>query len=563
MCKSWIVFAPVLAVSLVWSGARPAKAQVLVVTAKSVDSLVGGLEHVIASAAPDEEMKQGAQQGLDLLKDPTLLPGIDRAKPFGAWVTMPAEPNAADPPTIIAAVPVTDIKALMDGLKNFGIDVNDKPGIPGFSYAVGLAGTGMSLYAVEGKGYVYLTIIPQGAEKLAALTPADWVPKRDGLGDLSAGIRMDLVPDAFKDMLLEQVEGRMKLERNRMPGEDDATFQGRLTVMKLSQELFTRFVREARDLNLDLAVDRPNETLSLEVSLGAVSGTPMAKRLAGLSGLRSGFQVLADSSSAIAGWAALPISAELRDSLGKQADDAIAKALAQEKNPTSKALIERAKAILDEFIKSDSLDAGVAIREVNTPANTGTSVLVAGLKVPDARKVEDLVRDVFKANPPAPNEAKVTLDAGKAADGTALHRIEPVMQPEEAARMPGLGEPIIYLAFRKNQVLAALGANAEAAIVKALAETEKVPAENAAGSPVSFRMAVDRVAKLSDAAGAQKAELAKLFTGKNAGKNQMGLSLGRGGDDSIRVRLQVDLPALAALARLGAIQQQAQLTPAR
>ena len=552
-----------LAVPLFLSHSRPAQAQVVVVTARSVDTLVGDLEYLVSAAAPDEEMKQGAQQGLDLLKDPTLLPGIDRTKPFGAWVTMPAEPGAADPPTVVVAVPVTDLKALLDTLQNFGVEVDNQPGVAGFSYRVGIPGSGLSLYAVEAKGYAYLTMVPQGAEKLAALTPANWMPIREGVGDLSASVRMDQVPQPFKDMLLEQVEQRMVLERNKMPGEDEAAFQGRLAGMKFSQEVFERFVRESRDLNLDLIVDKAKEELSLDLGFAALKDTSMAKSLAGFSSRTSSFQAFADPNSAMAGWASLPISPELQKTLGKSIGEGFTKALAAEKNPADKALLERAQAIVKELVDSGSFDTGMSIREVATPPSGGTSVLVAGARVPDAKKLEDLVRDAIKAHPPGATEAEVTLDAGKAPDGTSLHRIKPVLKPEDAAGMQGLGEPIIYLAFRKDQVLLAVGASAEAAIVKALGETAGTVPATAVGNPLALRLAVDKLAMLADTPADVKASLANFFTGKKAGKNQVDLSVGRGPADSLRVRLRLDLPALAFLAKLGAIQQQGALQPVR
>ena len=545
-----------LAVPISFAFAGSAKAQVLVVTGKSIDTLVGEVEYLLNAIAPDEDTKQAAQQGLDMLKDPTLLAGVDRSKPFGVWATMPAEAGAAEPPSVIVALPVTDLKALLDNLQNFGVEVDDKPGVQGFSHRIGVPGSGVSLYAVEAAGYAYLSMVPQGADKLAALTPANWVPKREGLGDLSASIRMDQIPEQFKDMLLDQVEQQMVPEQAQKPGEDATAYAGRLAGMKLTQEAFTRLVRECKDINLDLSVNKAKEDLVLDLTTSGLSGTSMEKSLTALASRTSVFQPLASADAAMAGWASLPLSPELRASAGKAADDAFGKAVASEKNPASQVLLERAKAIVKEMLASDSLDTGMAVRKFATPAQDGKSVLVAGFKVPDAKKLEDFVRDMVKAQPPKPSEGEVTLDAGKAPDGTSLHRIKPVVKPEDAEGLKALGEPVVYLAFRKQHVLVAMGSSAEAAIVKVLGETAAPAPATAGANPMELRVSVDRLAQFSDAPPEVKLEAAKYFSGAKANKNQMNVSLGRAPENAVRLRLRLDVPALAFLSRLGATVQQ-------
>jgi hypothetical protein len=547
----WV--AAILAVPLLMSSTHRAEAQVLVVTAKSIDTLVGDLDYLINAVAPDDNTRQAAQAGLEMLKNPDLLAGIDRTKPIGAWASIPPEPGAADPPEVIVAVPVTDLKAALQNLANFGIEVDDKPGVPGFTYKVGMPGNPMALYVAQGKGYAYLSLAPQGAAKLAALTPTDWMPKREGAGDLSISFRLDQVPQPFKDMLLDQVDQRMAAEKDQQPGEDDAAYHGRLAGMKLTQEAFAQLVRDGRDLNLDLIVDKSKELLALDLSFSAQNDTGLAKSLAGFTSRKSAFQVLGDQASAVAAWTSLPISSELQEMIARSSEEGFAKALADAKDDADKALIRRAKTILDDIAKSGSLDLGVAINPVSTPASSGTLTLVGGLKVPDAKKVEDLVRDALKAHPPQASEAVVTLDAGKAPDGTSLHRIKPVVKPEDASTMKALGEPIIYLAFRKDQMLVAMGSTAEAAIVKALGQTAKPAPASAGGNPIELRVAVDKAAALSDGPIPEsvKTDAATYFTGARAGKNHVVLAVGSAPNNGIRLRLGFDVPALAFIAKVG------------
>ena len=96
-----------------------------------LDTLVGDLEYLINAVAPDDDTRMSAQQGLEMLKNPGMLAGIDRTKPFGAWASISADAGPADPPSVIVALPVTDLKAVLATVQNFGIEVDNKPGRSG------------------------------------------------------------------------------------------------------------------------------------------------------------------------------------------------------------------------------------------------------------------------------------------------------------------------------------------------------------------------------------------------------------------------------------------------
>src|ERR1700679_1818348 len=82
-----------------------AHGQTMVVTAKSVSDLSEGLEHVIKAVAPaDDPMAAMALNMLGQVKTGALLKGLDQSREFGLAVTLPKNPGAGEPPSVVAAV---------------------------------------------------------------------------------------------------------------------------------------------------------------------------------------------------------------------------------------------------------------------------------------------------------------------------------------------------------------------------------------------------------------------------------------------------------------------------
>src|SRR5262249_11544739 len=118
-----------------------APGQTVVLTAKSGTELADDLESLIKSAAPEGDPRaQAVLEAVGQFKSAALPKGLDRSRSFGLVVTLPKDPAAGGPPSVVAAVPVSDFGQFLDSLKDLGMTIDDQPGVPGFSHKVTLPG---------------------------------------------------------------------------------------------------------------------------------------------------------------------------------------------------------------------------------------------------------------------------------------------------------------------------------------------------------------------------------------------------------------------------------------
>ena len=72
--------------------AATARAQAIVVTARSASELADDLEYLIKSVAPDDDpMARAALDALKNFKSGAMIKGLDRGRGFGLAVTLPAD----------------------------------------------------------------------------------------------------------------------------------------------------------------------------------------------------------------------------------------------------------------------------------------------------------------------------------------------------------------------------------------------------------------------------------------------------------------------------------------
>ena len=211
-----------------------AQGQTIVITAKSLTELGDDLEYLIKSVAPEgDPMAQAVLNGLDQFKSGAMLKGLDQSRGFGLAVTLPKDFPQGGPPTVVAAVPVTDLGQFLDSLKELGLAVNDQPGVAGFSHKVTAPNGNPTVFVLQSKGYALFSLVPDGADQLKALDPSSWKPKGRAEPALSVKVRLSEIPEALKDQFLNQVEAQADQQNERKPGEEDAEYRARLAGQKV------------------------------------------------------------------------------------------------------------------------------------------------------------------------------------------------------------------------------------------------------------------------------------------------------------------------------------------
>ncbi|WZO98585.1 hypothetical protein EP7_000165 [Isosphaeraceae bacterium EP7] len=531
-----------------WS--RPARAQVVVVTARSLDALIGEFRYLAENVGSEEDAKK-VTDGLDKLKGTELLKGVDTTRPFGLFGSIAKEAGA--PPTGTLFIPVTDGQAVLATLEQAGFVVQEDPGVAGFTHRITPPGgaAGVPLLAVLTKDYLLATTGTGGADELKALRPETLLPKTPGAGTLSVRLRLDQIPEEYKALVLGQIEQRLAAERDRKPGESDAEYQGRLAGMAFTQEAFDTLLKEAAELGLDLRVDTEAGTAAFELSMGATPGSKLAETVRSFGAARSLFRNIGKD-AAFDGWANLPLSGPLRkaiDTTIQQGRIQAAKAAEEKDRVLSTKLIDA----LEPTLKGETFDLGAALYGPY-PEDAGKTPVYAalvGLKVKDGAKIEAFFREaVSNQDDEDKKKAKVSLDFVKASpEGPAVHKVE-LLEKNEGDEL--FGKADLYLSVRDDVILLSLGSHGQDVLKDALARTaDKAPAGTTQLELAAF---LKRVAPMTgdddEERAAAKEVAAETFVGEDADKDAVRLRVGTEGD-YLRISLTADVPALSFLAAIG------------
>jgi hypothetical protein len=527
-----------------------APGQTIVVTAKSVNDLADDLEYVIKTVAPPgDQTVQVALDNLGKFKEGELIKGLDRGRGFALAVTLPKDFPQGGPPSVVAAVPVSDNGQFLDSLKALGLDVDDNPGAEGFSHKVSLPNGPLSLYVLQSKGYALFSMLPDGADKLRNLDPTAWSKKSRPETAMSVRVQLAEIPDALKDQFLNQMEGQAAQQRERKPNEKDAEFKARVAGQDLALEAFKSLVHDGDALALELGLDRKTSELSLDLAMTARPDTAMAKNMRSLNGRRSRFEGLGRD-SALGLWASLPVAKELRDVMARGFDQGFKEGLDKVTSEEQRKLLERSAELIKSNLDAPEIDLGMAIRR-SAPAGQGDPhfLIVAGMRIRDGQEFDRLVREaIAKAKPE--EGYKVAFDVAKAKDGTAINEMTGPLKNANPDALRQFGKPSLAFAFRADAALFVFGEDSTDALRRTL-DDSSTPVAGRSDGPAGMSL---RMATLGELAGKNQEGLrratAEVFKGEGPKHDRIFLGL-TGEGDGIRVRLAMDLLALKLAVMMG------------
>lgn len=530
------------------------KGQTIVASARSLQDLTDDLEYLIGAMTSQGDPQVAQLRAvLGQFRNGDAIKGLDISRRFGIAVTLPRDFPAGDPPTIVAAVPVSDLGALLGSIQGFGFAVDNQPGIPGFSHKVTAPNGQTNLFVLSSKGYALFSMVPAGAEKLRSMDPSAWSPK-DRSETLMASIRLSELPPAIQEQFLGSFRQSMMKKEDREPGESEATYQGRIAGQKAFASMLETMVRQGDSLEMNLDVDSKAGRIVAQLSISAKPGTEMAQTLRSIRGRRSRFANL-DAGGPLAIWANLPMVGIIRQGLtlateqGERAQRA--KGFSGE---AEKKLFDRFTELIRSNLKADDLDAGVAFRPSKGDPSHYTGL--TGVQIRDGKAFDRLLRDLdAQSKPESKGNVEHTLDIDRMGDGTPIHQLSGPFKEKDRDVVRMLGKKAtLRFAFRKDALVAAFGEDSASAIREAL---DRVPAAardaKAASPPVGMIVRMSQFDVFpSDERDRQAHRRAAdhVFRGEAAKKDRAELTVSSHGDE-IRVHLGVDVPALRYLAEIG------------
>jgi hypothetical protein len=505
----------------------------VVIRVKSLDTVLQNLK-LLATLLGREQAAQDIQALIKAKVGAQGLQGVDLDRPVGAYVRFGKELEDLAGALLI---PVADQAAFLTLLENFGL--NPSKGKDGI-YTLQTK-QNIDLYLRFAKKYAYVSGI--NTENLSDKNLLDPAKVLAGADDsvISATVRLDQVPDAAKLLVMASLEQSLQAEEDKAPpGESAVQKQLRTAITRQFSRTVSDTLKDGQRVQVDISLAKDKKDLALRLSLTGRAGTELAKTIADAGKSKSPFAGLMTQNAAFRGSIDAHLPPAIHKAFVQAIQDAAQKGLG---DISSEAKRKEAQKLFDALmptVKSGQLDAFFGM---SGPVNNHYTLLAA-IKVENGAELGAVVHDLLaserKSLSPA-EQQKIQLDVDSVG-AVKIHKLELPRDVKTGKFLDDLpGDSNLYVAFRKDAILLALGQKSLGTLKEAIAADQPgtVPL-------LQFDFNVARMASSLAQTAEQKALAAKLFTAGKDGKIQVTVD----GGDALTVRLHVALDVLEFFAKM-------------
>ncbi|HJZ93406.1 MAG TPA: hypothetical protein VKE40_21190 [Gemmataceae bacterium] len=514
----------------------------VLVRVQSVNDLIKTVEYIgtLLPEDPAEKVKQGAEFVKSLIDEKKGIEGIDVKHPIGLYATLTPELTTS---LVVGLIPVADWDTVIAALKNRAmLEIKEKDGL----YETTPPQSPVTIYFRYANDYAYVT-----ANDPENINPKNLPKPAEVLGGkaehlISASIRIDRLPDQMKKMALGTIENKLaELKEQAIPDETKA-------IKAFKEKFIDEVVANLKsgldggeEVALRLNVDTQGSEVALELELKGASGSKLAKDIVSIREHKSVVGgAISPKDAAMSVNISVALGAALKELWPPVIDDVLELVkkrinIPGEVQTKTEPLV---KAVLPSF-KAGELDVGGAL---HGPDKDDKYTAVVGVKVVDGKKIEEAVKEIVKKELPPEASGLFELDAEKLDGGAMLHVVK-VGQFMDEKGQKLLGKSDLYVMFRDDMLLAAIGPSAKETLKKAAASK---PAD------VGVFQAQAALSKLVPVIGddAGKLAAAKKAAEKVFGKGAAGADTIRfavEGGDSLKVKIAAKGKAIQFLAELG------------
>jgi hypothetical protein len=434
---------------------------------------------VVAFAGYDELMKDfnfigelGDQKGASDMIDQFVqmftqgkgLAGFDKSKPIGAIVQTDGQmPSGA------ICLPVSDVNALLDVAKGFGVTVTDM-------------GDGVSqIKTPQGAGAFMKTA---GSWALLSMAPTmfDGLPEDPATMfaplvkeyDIAAKVLMKNLPEAYRQ---QAIDAMSQGAQARGPKESDEEYAARQKGFEAQLAQMKEFINDLDNFTVGIKIDNDKQNAFVDFAYTALPGTKLAKQIADNSKVTTNFAGFSKPEAAMnVQFASATNGADLTQ-VHQMIETARAKGNAAI-DKTSK--IEdgskaKAKEALEDFLAAfqKTLEGGVTDGGASLELGDNSMSLVAGAFVADSQKVLDGLKKYAELE--TTELPKLELDAETVGD-VKFHNVTykiPDHNEKATKLLTENGEMIVGVG--KNAVYFAMGSDPVAAVKAAIDASAKAP----------------------------------------------------------------------------------------
>lgn len=435
---------------------------------------------VVAFAGYDELMKDlnfigelGDQKGASDMIDQFVqmftqgkgLAGFDKTKPIGAIIQTDGQmPSGA------ICLPVSDVNALLDVAKGFGVTVTDM-------------GDGVSqIKAPQGAGAFMKTT---GSWAMLSMAPTmfEGLPEDPGAAftaltkdyDVAVKLLMKNLPESYRQ---QAIDAMTQGGQARRQNESDEEYAARQKMFEAQMAEMKEYFNDLDELTVGIKVDGEKKNALFDFAYTALPGTKLAKEIAANSNVKTDFAGFSKPEAAMnlsfASAGNSPDVAQIKQAM----ETALAKGTAaiektdKIKDDASKA---KAKEALEDFLGAvqATLEGGVTDGGASLELGDKSFTIVAGVYVADTAKVLDGIKKYAEVE--STELPKVELDAETVGD-VKFHNITyKIKADDEKAKelLTKNGEMIVGVG--KKAVYFAMGSDPVAAVKAAIAASAKSP----------------------------------------------------------------------------------------
>lgn len=414
-------------------------------------------------ANQEEAVKQGLGI-VEALKGPKGLEGIDTTRPLGLFAYLGADVQGT---RAYLCIPVVDEDAVLGLMARF---LPNKPqknanGV----YNVNIEGVPLPVYFRFVQKHLVATVIEEknlDAKQLPDL--AKLLPAQGPL--LSASLRLDQLSEETKKLALGQVELALTPFK-AMPAETELEKKLKAKAIDNLMAQWKSVLFNGVELRLEFDIVPAKDDIRLSLAFSAKPGTALATDIAAMGTKKS---VLAGTLKSPTAAAVAGVNVLLPDMVQGMIkpllDEAMKQLNDQPLDPRLKEIAGTLHKVLRPTLEAGDIDGGLALLG---PSTEGHFTVLAGVKVQKGRGIEAAVKEIAKDHLPPEAAPWVQLDADKTPTGN-LHKIDFDAFLDDAAARAFLGKGVVWIGFRDDLAVIAVGQDAKSAVKAAMAQAPAV-----------------------------------------------------------------------------------------
>jgi hypothetical protein len=459
---SWIKRAVLMPV-LCWAAlgqlvAGAVEKPVAIVSLAGYDAIISDL-NFLGELSGTPQLAQSLEGILALVTRAQGLAGLDKAKPIGACVSLPADGPPIPVPLVF--IPVTDVDKLLDALQGLVPQVEDL----GDGYSRIRTPKGPPVILKRGTGWAFLSDSKEHLEGVPT-DPAKLLGDLPKLYDVAVQLNIRNIPDQYLQLALGGLQQGFDKGMQKKPDETEEAYQARKQIGEAYLKQITQLIDEINHITIGFAIDSQTRSTYLDASVTVVEGGRLAAQFATAKKLTkaSKYSGFVDE-DAVGNFhfhtPIMPDDVKMMisglDVVRKEAD----KKIEEDKSlndPNIKATVKQM--VSDVF---DVAEATIEGGQFNGGAGMwgeGPFDIALGGLIVDAKKLEKVFKQAVATFGSAPDFPKVELDADKHGDVTFHTLTIPIVGDDDDAKKAKevFGDEVnLAIGFGKWTVILAVG----------------------------------------------------------------------------------------------------------